>query len=129
MLQEVLPRAGPEVEKVRPDACRSGLARRPDDLAELLRPVRDPRQDRRHADTDLDPRVDELVEGTEALARMRRARLRLAPHVLVERRDRERDRDLRALPPAGRGRSRPRSPRTRSPMTAGPAPAEARPRY
>ena len=57
----------------------------------------DPGQDRRHADADFDPGVDEVLQRAKPLARMGRARLRLAPDLLVERRDREGDRDLGAL--------------------------------
>src|SRR4029079_7781173 len=43
--QEVLARAGPEVQKARPDGCRAGVARGLDDVREQLRPIRQPGQD------------------------------------------------------------------------------------
>ena len=58
-LEEVLARAGTQVEQVRPDARGAGLARGPDDLGELLGPVGEPGKDRRHADARLDAGVDE----------------------------------------------------------------------
>ena len=45
MLQEVLARAGPQEEEVRPDAGRARLAWRLDDLAELFGPVGDTGED------------------------------------------------------------------------------------
>ena len=92
VLEEVLARPGPEEEQVRPDAGRSGLARGAHDLRELLRPVGEPGEDRRHADARVDSGVDELADRAQTLARVRGRRLGLPPDVLVERRDRERDR-------------------------------------
>ena len=77
-------------------AGRAGLAGGPDDVAELLGPVGDPGEDRRHADAGLDPGVDELLQRLEPLARVRGRRLGLAPDLVVERRDRERHRDVGA---------------------------------
>src|SRR5712691_6831308 len=49
VFEEVLARPGPEEQEVRPDAGRARLPCGANDLTQLLRPVGDPRQDRRHA--------------------------------------------------------------------------------
>src|SRR5262249_39849644 len=74
-VEVVLPRAGLEVERVRPAPARAGLARRANDVREQLRPVRDARKDRREADGGADAGLDEPREGTQALAGRRRSRL------------------------------------------------------
>ena len=77
---------------------------------ELLGRVGDAGQDRRHPDAGLHPRVDERRQRLEPPARGRRPGLGAPPDLLVERRHREDDPDLRALRAPrrarrGRGRS------------------------
>src|SRR5206468_1413349 len=93
MLEEMLPCAGAQEEQIRPDAGRAGLAGGLHDLAELLRAIRDPGEDRSHSDACLDPGLHEARDGTQALARMRGGRLGSAPDVFVQSRDRERHGD------------------------------------
>ena len=68
-----------------------------------------PGQDRRHPDRGADAGVDELLERAQPLARRRRARLGPPPDLAVERRHRERDRDLGALRGASASTSRSRT--------------------
>ena len=65
-LEEVLLRPGREIEQVRPDARRARGPRRLDDLGQLLGPVGEPGQDRRHADARLDAGVDERAPAPAA---------------------------------------------------------------
>ena len=95
-VEEVLPRARPQEEDVRPDAARAGLARPADDLGELLGPIRDPGEDRRHPDRRAHAGFHEPLQRAEPLTWRRGAGLRLPPDLLVERRNRERDGDLGA---------------------------------
>ena len=69
---------------------RAGLARGAHDLTQLLGPVGDPGQDRRHPDARLHAGVDERLHRPQPLARVRGRRLGSLPDLLVERRDRER---------------------------------------
>ena len=90
-LEEVLARPWPEVEDGSPDVMRTRLARRPDRLGELLRPVGEAGQNRRHGDIRADTRVDEPSHDLEPLARRRRTRLGRAPDPVVQRRHRNVD--------------------------------------
>ena len=49
-LEEVLPRAGLQIEQVRPDPAGAGLARGRDDAPDLIGRVREAGEERRHAD-------------------------------------------------------------------------------
>ena len=98
-LEEVLARPGPQVEDGRPDVVRAGLARGPDGLGELLRPVGEAGQDRRDRDVRADACVDEATDDLEPLAGRCRARLGRAPDAVVERRHRDVDGHLG--PPGG----------------------------
>ncbi len=93
-LEEVLSRARPQIEDVRPDVVRPGLPCRPDRLGELFGPVREPGQDRRDGDARADARVDEATDDLEPATGRRRARLGRAPDAIVERGDGDVDRDL-----------------------------------
>src|SRR5262249_12713044 len=66
------------------------------DVFELLGPIRDARQDRRHANAHVDAGVDETAHRSQTLSRWRRARLGALPHLFVDRWDRDVHRDLRA---------------------------------
>ena len=96
VVEEVLARARAQVEDVGPDGGRAGVTRGPDDVGHLRRVVRQPRQDRRHADA----RIDARRRSASRIAR-RRWRGGAVPGSVrrqmsaVERRDRERDADLR----------------------------------
>ena len=68
----------------------------PDDGGDLLRPVRESGQDRRHPDARLDSRLDERRQRPETLVRWRSSGLSPPPDVAVECRDGERDRDVGA---------------------------------
>ena len=94
--EEMLTRPGAEVEQVRPHAAGACVACRLDDARELARVVGEARQDRRQADAGTHPGLNELAQGPETLTRRRGAGLRRAPDVIVDRRDRERHRDVRA---------------------------------
>ncbi len=95
VLEEVLARAGPEVEDVRPDGRRPRVASGAHHLGHERGPVGQPGQDRRQADARLDPGIDERAQRPQPLSGRRRAGLGAAPDLPVERRDREGHRDLR----------------------------------
>src|SRR5207247_9700068 len=95
MLEEMLPGTGPKEEEVGPDPGGAHLSGRPDDLPQLLGPVGDAGQDRRHADARLHAGVNERLHRLEPLAWMRGRWLCPLPHVVVERRDRERSEERR----------------------------------
>src|SRR5207245_10018913 len=78
-VQATLFRPRLEVEKIRPDARRAGLACRADDVGHELRLVAQPGDDRRHADARLDSRVDELLERAQSLAWRRSPRFGALP--------------------------------------------------
>src|SRR5438445_469812 len=92
--QKVLAGAGLQIEEVRPYARRAGLSGGTYHLGQLLGPVGEAGEDRRHTDAGLDPRVDQALERPKALAGRRCARLGPAPDLGIERRDREADRDV-----------------------------------
>ena len=102
--EEVLPRPGRRKSRFAqtPVAPASRAARTTS--ASCSGSVGDARQDRRHPDARLDPRVDELLQRAQPLARVCGRGLGLSPDVLVERRDRERDADRRARAPPRRAR-------------------------
>ena len=100
-LEEVLARSGLKVEDVRPDAACAGLAGGAHDLGELLGPVGDAGEDRRHPHRRPDPRADELLEGTQALPWRGGSGLGEPPDLDVESRHREGDRDLGAASGVG----------------------------
>ena len=87
---EQLADAGSQVQHDRRDRDRTGLERRPHHLFELVEIVGQARQDRCHEHAAGDAHVGEPRQRLEAAGRRRRARLGHAPHVLVERADRER---------------------------------------
>ena len=86
---------GPQVEHIRPDRGRAGVARGPHDIGHSGRIVGQAGQDRRHADARVDPRVDESAKGPQALSRRRGPGLGQSPDPRVQGRDRERHPDLR----------------------------------
>ena len=63
----MLSRARLQVEKIRPDPARPGLARGAHDLRELLGPVGEPGQDRRHRHRDVDARRGETPDHLQPL--------------------------------------------------------------
>src|SRR5690606_2881111 len=87
--QEVLARPRLQVQRIRPDAAGTGLTRRPYDLFELLRCVRDARQDRCDPDRGADPRLDESREHAQPLVGWGGPGLGPPPDLEVEGRDRE----------------------------------------
>src|SRR5713226_5592722 len=86
---EVLSGAWAQVQHAGPDAGGPCFACRFDHRLDLLRPVGQTGQDRRHADARLDACGDELLDRSQALLRWRCAGLGLPPDVHVYRRDAE----------------------------------------
>src|SRR5579862_938253 len=94
--EEVLARARLKVEDVRPDPRRSRGARFAHDFGEQLGLVAQAGEYRRHPDSRLHSRGDELFQRAKPLARWSSARLCAPPDLVVERRDGERHGHLRA---------------------------------
>lgn len=95
-VEEVLARAGLQVQQVRPELRRSGVADRPHDLRQRRGRVGEAGDDGGEGDADADPRVGERAHGAQALAGRRRAGLGGARDLRVERRDGEVDHHTRA---------------------------------
>src|SRR5918995_3142370 len=95
--EEVLARSGSQEEQVGPDAGRARVTRRAHDLPQLLGPVGDAGQDRRHPDARVDARLDKRLDRPQPLAWVSGRGLRSLPDLVVQRRDRERHGDRGAL--------------------------------
>ena len=93
--EKMLTCSGAEVEQVRPHAARARFACRFDDSCELARVVGEARQDRSQPDAGAHTGLHELPQAPGDAAAAGGARLGRAPDVVVDRRDRERHRDVR----------------------------------
>src|SRR5262249_49562845 len=82
LLEEVLAGTRPQIEHVRPDRARAGVAGRLDDVGQELRLVGEARQDRGHADAGLDAGRPKDRERPESLSWRRRVRLGETPDAL-----------------------------------------------
>ena len=82
-LEEVLSDSRSEVDGAGPDRARTCVARRADDSVELLLPVREAGEDRRHPDPDVDPGVGEHPYRPQPALGRRSARLGRSPDALV----------------------------------------------
>jgi hypothetical protein len=80
-----------EVEHARPQAGGPRGAGSLHHRLEAIRPVGQAGDDRRHADPDVDPGRDQLLDRTQPLPRMRGAGLSAAPDVVINSGDAEGD--------------------------------------
>src|SRR5512145_1361184 len=89
VLEEMLARAGLEIEQVAPHTGGPGVTGGADDRFELLRAVREAGQDGRHADVGVDAGLHQHAQGAQPLAWGRGAHLGLSPDIQIERGHRE----------------------------------------